>query len=535
MPQIKEPTDEQKLIIADNGNVVVTAKPGSGKTFTIVEKIYQISQILSDYQGIIAISFTKKASRELEQRAKRRGAVKKLSFYGTIDSFYISQIITPFAKHLTDRAIQLDVITKVNDCPKYKELLKIQKSFSPELETLLISSLADGYIFLDLCGETALYILEHVKEAMDFLVARYTHIFIDEYQDCGHVQHKIFSLLVDAGITGIAVGDIDQAIYAFTNRYPKYLISLLTNPKFTAYEITKNHRCHKSISDYSLRLLGKEVLPCSEKRVFKVSLSGDEEDIARKIGSLLTRIKEKYDVTHNNQVAILCRNNTTATRVAAGLGLPYKLFQDTELDKLNSYWARFFNDFLQSYFDPEIYNVDLTERYFNEEIDSSSYEKALRTIDTLFSLDMSDLSAHSMEIVALAKMIYPEYERPDVVDVLKQILVDDDKLKSYAPANYNEVNILSLHKSKGLEYEVVFHMDLYEFVMPPYKASQEDYEQSLNLHYVGITRAKKACYIMQGTVRHNKSGEEKAANESCFLYRNNLNDYRKDVLWRDNI
>ena len=113
-------------------------------------------------------------------------------------------------------------------------------------------------------------------------------------------------------------------------------------------------------------------------------------------------------------------------------------------------------------------------------------------------------------------MIYPEYERPDVVDVLKQILVDDDKLKNYAPANNDEVNILSLHKYKGLEYEIVFHMDLYEFVMPPYKVSQEDYEQSLNLHYVGITRAKKACYIMQGTVRHNKSGEAKAANESCF-------------------
>ena len=95
MSQTKEPTDEQKLIIKDDGNVVVTAKPGSGKTFTIVEKIYQISQKLYDHQGIIAISFTKKASRELEQRAKNRGAAKKSSFYGTIDSFYISQIIIP--------------------------------------------------------------------------------------------------------------------------------------------------------------------------------------------------------------------------------------------------------------------------------------------------------------------------------------------------------------------------------------------------------------------------------------------------------
>ena len=77
MPRIKEPTDEQRDIIAEKGNVVVTARPGSGKTFTIVEKIYQISQDLYDYQGVIAISFTKKASRELEMRSKNRGVQRK--------------------------------------------------------------------------------------------------------------------------------------------------------------------------------------------------------------------------------------------------------------------------------------------------------------------------------------------------------------------------------------------------------------------------------------------------------------------------
>ena len=531
MPQTKEPTDEQKRIIKDDGNVVVTAKPGSGKTFTIVEKIYQISKKLYDYQGIIAISFTKKASRELEQRAKKRGAAKKSSFYGTIDSFYISQIIIPFAKHLTSQTMNLDVKATVDDYPEYKPLLGMRQAITAEIETLLISSLAAGHIFLDLCGETALYILEHVKESIEYLVSRYTHIFIDEYQDCGDIQHTIFSFLVDAGITGIAVGDIDQAIYAFTNRYPRYLIALLTHPKFTSYEITKNHRCHKSISDYSLRLLGKDIASEGEKRVIKVSIAGDEETIATKIGSVLTRIKEKYDIKYNNQVAILCRNNSTAVRVSTGLGLPYKLFQDTELDKLNSYWARFFNDFLQSYFDPELFNVDFTERYFNKEIDHSNYDKALRIVDTLFALDSSELHIHIQKIISLARMIYPEYERTDVVDILRHILQDNQLLKSYSPASYDEVNILSLHKSKGLEYDIVFHMDLYEFIMPPYKGSQEEYEQSLNLHYVGITRAKKACFLMQGSIRHNSSGIPKDAIESPFLYLNNLKNYRREVKW----
>lgn len=34
-----ESSEEQKRIIQDKNNIVVTARPGSGKTYTIVEKI----------------------------------------------------------------------------------------------------------------------------------------------------------------------------------------------------------------------------------------------------------------------------------------------------------------------------------------------------------------------------------------------------------------------------------------------------------------------------------------------------------------
>ena len=36
---IKEPTEEQAKILSHEGNIVVTARPGSGKTYTVVEKI----------------------------------------------------------------------------------------------------------------------------------------------------------------------------------------------------------------------------------------------------------------------------------------------------------------------------------------------------------------------------------------------------------------------------------------------------------------------------------------------------------------
>lgn len=49
MEKENKPTNEQQAIIEAQGNIVVTAKPGSGKTFTIVEKIKCISDKLLDY------------------------------------------------------------------------------------------------------------------------------------------------------------------------------------------------------------------------------------------------------------------------------------------------------------------------------------------------------------------------------------------------------------------------------------------------------------------------------------------------------
>lgn len=74
---IRQPTDEQKRIIRHDGNIVVTAKPGSGKTYTIVEKIADILPDLPAHKGVIAISFTNKASDELKNAVNTDVLIQK--------------------------------------------------------------------------------------------------------------------------------------------------------------------------------------------------------------------------------------------------------------------------------------------------------------------------------------------------------------------------------------------------------------------------------------------------------------------------
>lgn len=228
----KEPTKEQLEVLEYDGNTVVIAKPGSGKTFTVVEKIARVMPEMPDYQGVIAISFTNKASDELRKRCKLRGIESKQSFFGTIDEFYISQIIIPFASHLTNLMPEYEVVVDaLANSPQYSGLANFKGENAPEQEALLLAALSEGKIFLEISGEIALYVLKNVPGALKYIKARYTHIFIDEYQDCGEIQHAIFLLLVSIGLKGIAVGDINQAIYGFSNRFQQLRKRQISQPR----------------------------------------------------------------------------------------------------------------------------------------------------------------------------------------------------------------------------------------------------------------------------------------------------------------
>ena len=101
----------------------------------------------------------------------------------------------------------------------------------------------------------------------------------------------------------------------------------------------------------------------------------------------------------------------------------------------------------------------------------------------------------------------------------------------------NEIQVMTLHKSKGLEFDVVFHLNMSDWELPYKQIEYGDFnnpqypnwEQDLNLHYVGITRARKACYLVRGTQRTNSYDCLKNAKDSEFLSIHGLDTLRKDI------
>ena len=84
----------------------------------------------------------------------------------------------------------------------------------------------------------------------------------------------------------------------------------------------------------------------------------------------------------------------------------------------------------------------------------------------------------------------------------------------------------------SFEFNVVFHMDMYKYIISDELGDAEEKKQSLNLHYVGITRAIDVCYIMNGTRRYRaKYGDFYDAKPSSFLFMPGLSERRNDVRW----
>lgn len=58
----------------------------------------------------------------------------------------------------------------------------------------------------------------------------------------------------------------------------------------------------------------------------------------------------------------------------------------------------------------------------------------------------------------------PKVSEGSSFEILEKVLSDEKILESYKPIRDKLVNLMNLHKSKGLEFNLVFHLNLHEWV-----------------------------------------------------------------------
>lgn len=84
--------------------------------------------------------------------------------------------------------------------------------------------------------------------------------------------------------------------------------------------------------------------------------------------------------------------------------------------------------------------------------------------------------------------------------------------------NDSGVALLTVHMSKGLEYDIVFLVGLNEGTFPDYRAKEKkEYQEELNNMFVAITRAKRVCYLTYPNFKLMPWGDIKRQYPSSFI------------------
>ena len=520
------PTEEQQAAIDYDHNMVITACPGSGKTTVVVEKIRRVLPEIEPYQGVIGITFTVKASEELKKRCKKNAFDAKQSFFGTIDSFCLKEIIFPFISHLWGRA-ECDVkpVLKMSDAEKAEFAdwnwgTEHFQNYEPVLQQWYHS----GRIPMAASGALACHILSHSTACARYIKTRYTTVFIDEYQDSSLPQHELFLKLVSLGLTGIAVGDEDQAIYGFRNGNKEFIRQLINGDDFETFYIRENHRCHPSISNYARRVIRSdcELPPVEEIRVYRASRGGTVINLAGSISTSIESLKDRFDVAHNSDIAILVRAKRSLRKVAEGMTVRHRVYEDDPLSDIGGEYADLCIELLHYRFDKQL----TAERILLENLialpsrDQSAVLR--RLIKNVGSCTVENLR---VAIHSVVEKMLPAPIPHRVAEALEVVLGNPELHEKFHPLNQDEIQIMTLHKAKGLEFDIVFHLDLYEWAFPvkypqngwDSPAVYSNLEEDKNLHYVGITRARKACYLLTSQKRFNSRDQETRGKPSEFF------------------
>lgn len=279
--------DRQKeAVLHTEGPLLVTAGAGSGKTKVLTCRIAHILDKGVPPYRILAITFTNKAAREMQERVQKLvGVEAERIWLSTFHSFCAKLLrfeIDGFKGYTRNFTIydSQDQMTLVKNC--LKEINLDDKQFPPRSVLSAISNaknaLQDAKAYGALAGSfyeqqvAQVYSLYEGKlkenNAMDFddllLLSvqllqeneavrekyqdRFQYILVDEYQDTNHAQYLLTKILAAKWKNICVVGDADQSIYAWRGADIRNIVDFQKDyPKAATIKLEQNYRSTKTI------------------------------------------------------------------------------------------------------------------------------------------------------------------------------------------------------------------------------------------------------------------------------------------------
>ena len=304
---------EQEVVVRTDGDVYLTACPGSGKTRTLSYKIaYELSKISTHREFIIALTYTNRAAEEICERIEVLGVDTTQLWISTIHSFCLEWIIKPYyiyspylqngyrilnsheSEELITEICKNKFQNKINfyDCGYFFKngnyYLSTQDTWKHASVRLVLDEYflilkARGCIDFEMMLLVSDQILENNVSICQVLSKMFPFILVDEFQDTKDIQYEIVSKIAkfsNGNSTKLFfVGDPNQAIFESLGGYAISCANLeaITHRKFIPMILDKNYRSSSRIIDYfsHYRVSGSNLVPSSRDAGYNSIISFD--------------------------------------------------------------------------------------------------------------------------------------------------------------------------------------------------------------------------------------------------------------------
>ncbi len=379
------------------------------------------------------------------------------------------------------------------------------------------------------------------------------YLVVDEYQDVNDLQEKLISCIAEMGANICVVGDDDQTIYQFRGSNADNMISFSERyADVHQIRLEKNFRCAPGIVDIADCVIGR-----NRRRIPKKMISGAAnlpvqieakryDDKSSQFDSIAKKITELHNAgIPYREMAVLVRKGKAIVPISSALeraGIPF------ETDSAEHFFSgSYFNRFVVTL--QILSDIDKAKLYvcWQDIIESTAFNsgfKFLRSCARGGNLPLSeilcgfcektaflddaagDIDIRRMDLEGITKIlddydeIYGDWQlSARITGILKFLgtqAAEEYKYHSFKPKdpNVDAVQIMTVHKSKGLEFHTVFLPELMKREFPVSNMGgrkyyhvlggvfeehkdryQSDLEDERKLFYVAVTRAKQNLFM----------------------------------------
>ncbi|GIP55860.1 DNA helicase PcrA [Paenibacillus vini] len=289
--------EQRKAVETTEGPLLIMAGAGSGKTRVLTHRIaYLIATRKAPPWAILAITFTNKAAREMQDRVSRlvggsegrdiwvstfhsmcvrilRRDIERIGFtsnFSILDSTDQLSVIRNCMKEMNidtkkfePKAVQSMISTAKNELitPKQYEQ-KIGDYFEgivAKVYTMYQKKLRNNNSldFDDLIMKT-IELFKETPEVLDFYQKKFAYIHVDEYQDTNRAQYMLCRMLADKHHRICVVGDSDQSIYRWRGADISNILNFEQDyPEASTIMLEQNYRSTSTILNAANGVIGR--------------------------------------------------------------------------------------------------------------------------------------------------------------------------------------------------------------------------------------------------------------------------------------